>query len=386
MAKVKQLPVVPVPVEDEDDDNDKKCPPVGAPAWMATFADIATLLMAFFVLILSFAEFNQPRFKLLAGSLREAFGVQRVSPVVEPPKGTTILDMSFSPSPDPSFTDEMTQQTTETEQTELDKKDGETDTESEAELKAAIMDAMETVLQEINSQANTAAQEAPSEEAQEAQAQARSAAEALGEVLTKAALGETEGSANTAENISESLREFVQAAAEVGQSQQDSEGEAEGTGQSAESRASIADSRLQVALREEIDEGLVTVERDKDSVFITVGAGGAFRSGSADLTEDARGIMARLALAAAGSASNIIVTGHTDNVPLTGGVFQDNWGLAAGRASSVVRELEASGLISQDRLIATSKGETSPVATNDTADGREQNRRIEIEIKYDSRD
>jgi chemotaxis protein MotB len=38
-----------------------KCPPVGAPAWMATFADMATLLMAFFVLILSFAEMNVPK-------------------------------------------------------------------------------------------------------------------------------------------------------------------------------------------------------------------------------------------------------------------------------------------------------------------------------------
>ena len=47
-----------------------KCPKVGAPAWMATFADMATLLMAFFVLILSFAEFNVPKFKQISGSLR----------------------------------------------------------------------------------------------------------------------------------------------------------------------------------------------------------------------------------------------------------------------------------------------------------------------------
>ena len=55
-----------------------KCPPVGAPAWMATFADMATLLMAFFVLILSFAEFNVPKFKQISGSLRNSFGVQKV--------------------------------------------------------------------------------------------------------------------------------------------------------------------------------------------------------------------------------------------------------------------------------------------------------------------
>ena len=47
-----------------------KCPPVGAPAWMATFADMATLLMAFFVLILSFAEMNVPKFKTIQGSMK----------------------------------------------------------------------------------------------------------------------------------------------------------------------------------------------------------------------------------------------------------------------------------------------------------------------------
>ena len=63
--------------EDQDEPDCPKCPPPGAPAWMATFADMATLLMAFFVLILSFAEFNVPKFKQISGSLREAFGVRK---------------------------------------------------------------------------------------------------------------------------------------------------------------------------------------------------------------------------------------------------------------------------------------------------------------------
>ena len=57
----------------------------GAPAWMATFADMATLLMAFFVLILSFAHMNVPKFKNVSGSMKSTFGVQRSVPVVEPP-------------------------------------------------------------------------------------------------------------------------------------------------------------------------------------------------------------------------------------------------------------------------------------------------------------
>ena len=87
---------------EEEEEECPKCPPVGAPAWMATFADMATLLMAFFVLILSFAEFNVPKFKQISGSLKNAFGVQRLVPVVEQPKGTTVLSLNFSPSPSPS--------------------------------------------------------------------------------------------------------------------------------------------------------------------------------------------------------------------------------------------------------------------------------------------
>ena len=87
---------------------------------MATFADMATLLMAFFVLILSFAEFNVPKFKQISGSLKNAFGVQKEVPIVEPPKGTTVLSLNFSPSPAPSVTQEMTQQTTDTTKPELE--------------------------------------------------------------------------------------------------------------------------------------------------------------------------------------------------------------------------------------------------------------------------
>ena len=107
-------------VIEEEEEECPKCPPVGAPAWMATFADMATLLMAFFVLILSFAEFNVPKFKQISGSLKNAFGVQKIVPIVEQPKGTTVLSLNFSPSPAKSVTNEMTQQTTETTKPEIE--------------------------------------------------------------------------------------------------------------------------------------------------------------------------------------------------------------------------------------------------------------------------
>ena len=98
--------------EEQEEEECPKCPPAGAPAWMATFADMATLLMAFFVLILSFAEFNVPKFKQISGSLKEAFGVQKVVPVVEQPK-EYYRRIEFSPNPDPAITETLRQETTE---------------------------------------------------------------------------------------------------------------------------------------------------------------------------------------------------------------------------------------------------------------------------------
>lgn len=87
--------------------------PAGSPAWMATFADLSTLLLSFFVLLLSFSEMDVERYKQIAGSLRNAFGVQTEQFSREPPKGTSFIMRNFSPSPgDPSPINPMQQSPT----------------------------------------------------------------------------------------------------------------------------------------------------------------------------------------------------------------------------------------------------------------------------------
>ena len=77
-----------------------KCPecPGGSPPWMATFADMATLLMAFFVLLLSFANVNVPKFEQVSGSLAVAFGVARIITKIDIPMGETLLSLEFTPT------------------------------------------------------------------------------------------------------------------------------------------------------------------------------------------------------------------------------------------------------------------------------------------------
>lgn len=75
----------------------------GAPAWMATFADLMSLLMCFFVLLLSFSEIDAQKYKQVAGSMKSAFGIQKRVKVDDAPKGTSIIAQEFSPGkPDPT--------------------------------------------------------------------------------------------------------------------------------------------------------------------------------------------------------------------------------------------------------------------------------------------
>ncbi|AKO51196.1 flagellar motor protein MotB [Marinobacter psychrophilus] len=108
----------------------------GIPAWVVTFADLMSLLMCFFVLLLSFSEIDAQKFKQIAGELSAAFGVQRDVPAVEIPLGTSIIFDNFSSAPpEPTVINEIKQATTD-QKPELDT------------LKGAVDSATETAEQE----------------------------------------------------------------------------------------------------------------------------------------------------------------------------------------------------------------------------------------------
>ena len=101
------------------------CPPPGAPGWMTTFADLMSLLMCFFVLLLSFSEIDVLKFKELSGSLKYAFGVQHQIEVLDIPKGTSIIALEFSPSiPKDTLLNVIQQETIDVTQNSLDFIDG----------------------------------------------------------------------------------------------------------------------------------------------------------------------------------------------------------------------------------------------------------------------
>ena len=136
-------------------------------------------------------------------------------------------------------------------------------------------------------------------------------------------------------------------------------------------------------LKNELEANQVKVKEMKDGINVNLSEEILFPSGSAELNQSGQEVITRVSSKLAGKEYQIIVVGFTDNVPIRGTLakrYPSNWELAGARAASVVRLLEKTGIESQ-KLVATSYGENFPVASNDTPEGRAQNRRIEIRLR-----
>ncbi len=122
----------------------------------------------------------------------------------------------------------------------------------------------------------------------------------------------------------------------------------------------------------------VQVGIDERGVFIRFDGRVLFESGSADIDELSFSLLATAA-GVLGSISNPLeVEGHTDNLPAAGTAWPSNWELSTARSAGVVRWLIDPGGLPDTRLTALGKADTKPVASNNTVEGRAQNRRVEI--------
>jgi chemotaxis protein MotB len=136
-------------------------------------------------------------------------------------------------------------------------------------------------------------------------------------------------------------------------------------------------------LQAEVLAGQIEVLQLVDGIRLKVSEELLFRSGSARLSEKGRTLLARVAGQIADENAIISVEGHTDNVAISPSLrdrYATNWELAGARASSVVRVLSEAG-VDPMQLRAVSRGPFAPIASNDTAEGRSQNRRTEIILR-----
>jgi len=253
----------------------KKCP-AGLPLWLATFADLMSLLLVLFVLLLTFAEMNVVRYKALAGSMRDAFGLvkeDRLSGVIEIDgsiKRKAAAEVDPSKSPIPVVSIDLTTEQEQEEEFELD------ESQSQAQQVEQVQDAVEQVLKDS-------------------------------------------------------------------------------------------------------DTG-VQVKRTGDEVVITFPSSIAFPSGTDAVNQHFAAAIDDLAPVLKKSEGQIIVAGHTDNVPITSGRFRSNWDLSASRATAVVHRLIEYGGLEAKRMTVQGYGESRPLVENDSPTNRSKNRRVEITV------
>ncbi len=139
-------------------------------------------------------------------------------------------------------------------------------------------------------------------------------------------------------------------------------------------------------LQSEIDSGQIQIEQLREGLRVNVPDEVLFPKGSAELDEHGRAILLKVSGQIGKVQHRIEVAGHTDNLQIRGHLaerYPTNWELGAARAARVVRLFEEAG-IEGSRLLAVSKGEHEPLTSNHDAEGRAQNRRIEIRLLPDA--
>ncbi len=219
----------------------------GAPAWVVTFGDLMSLLLCFFVLMLSFSEMDRNKYRIVSGSLKNAFGIQRKRPVFESPKGQKMISREFD----------------------------------QAVLLTKIEEVIDPILNELD---------------------------------------------------------------------------------------------------EEFEElkGFVDIEVKEDQVTIRLLGEATFDTGKADIRPMFIPLLLKIGEVLGNTQGELMIAGHTDNVPLTGGPFRSNLGLSLARAGAVAEYLLKSSAIDPRRISAMGFGEYRPLTSNETAEGRQKNRRVEI--------
>lgn len=219
----------------------------GAPAWVVTFGDLMSLLLCFFILMLSFSEMDRNKYRIVSGSLKNAFGMQRKKPIFDSPRGQKMIAREFD----------------------------------QTIVLIKVQDVVDPILNELEDE----------------------------------------------------FREFKE---------------------------------------------FVDVSVEEDRVTIRMLGEATFDSGEAKLKQKFIPLLLKIGEILSQTTGQIIIAGHTDNVPLSGGPFKSNLGLSMARAGAVAEFLLKSTAIDPKKLSTMGFGEYRPLASNDSEAGRQKNRRVEI--------
>ncbi|MGY5777295.1 type VI secretion system protein TssL, long form [Rhizobium sp. LEGMi135b] len=134
-------------------------------------------------------------------------------------------------------------------------------------------------------------------------------------------------------------------------------------------------------LQPEVDRKLVTLSNSNGRLLVRINNSGLFDTGSAEVSTKFRDLLQRIGGALASEKFRAVVVGYTDNVPIRTAQFPSNWHLSEARAKAVGDILAA--YAGKDAILTEGRADSDPLASNDTAEGREANRRTEILVLTD---
>ena len=359
----------PPPKKKKAEEPDCSCPS-GAPGWMATFADMATLLMAFFVLILSFASVNVPKFEQVSGSLKVAFGVKRVIPAIEIPKGETLLSTEFTPTnAENTLIPDKSQQTEDTTKDNikdlLEEKDATFTQEQElAQVIETLEEEIAAGLVEVATQGDNI----------------------IVEMLSSA---NNQPIANTEAGMSNIVpQEMLEVAKKVSDLKQEISSSiavkdvSKDKNRLADSSSTQEDNKFEKVrsfLADQIEQGLVEVERKGDKIVLRLGQQDSFDSGKAEIKSNFENTLQQVGAAMDYVGGIIKIEGHTDNIPVGfGSRYKSNWDLSSARSAAIADYILATTTLSAGNVSVAGFADSKPIDSNDTPEGRARNRRIEV--------
>jgi len=363
----------------EEDAEEEGCPACksGAPAWMATFADMATLLMAFFVLLLSFSDTEVPKFEQINGSVKAAFGIRKVIPTISIPAARSLVVETFTPAiAQRTVLDQQAQRSDDITSPNLEVRDGPAaeDFELQQEFRR-----VESALAEAIAAGEAAVRVEDGEIVLEVSARAASSgananpADASDGVVSETLVDLATEIVEAQSTVTRELQVYFSGA--LGVASTPSESASDG----ADANPSQRLEQVRADLNTQIAQGLVEVEMVDRGILIRLNSQDSFVSGSAELQAGFLAVLREIGATLAQNDGTVLVEGHTDSVPVVfSDRFNSNWDLSALRAASVADYLSQESQIDSRRLRVVGLADTVPLESNASASGRARNRRIEI--------
>lgn len=323
-----------------------------APPWMTTFADMSTLLMALFAILYSFAEQDEKSKALLLGSLNAQFGAAVIVPNLDVPIAQSIIFSNIE-----SIRNKNLKKLSSDEQESI-------------EVEQSFSTIKEILAEEIIN----------------------------GEVVVRKAENKVVVELLSFASQDEITEDFflTQSVLDVSQkvliAQSQTTTAIEVRKQDLAALEAIKQRRIESAkeqyqsitsdFSDEIRSGALELELKDENLTLRLPGEGSFVSGSASLQPSFRDLLNKIGDTLKSSKGRIRIEGHTDNLKIGfSDRFQSNWDLSSARSSSVSEVFIEEHGIDLERLVVAGFADSLPLESNDTADGRARNRRIEIIVR-----